>query len=94
MSMTIETPIAEPSETVLQEAERLINGPRRDAYGDVRESFDGVASGWSRIFGCEVTAEQVALAMVWLKVMREVNRHGRDNLVDIAGYAGLAEKLT
>ena len=81
------------TETVLQEADRLINGDRREAYGDVRQSFESVAVGWSQIFGASVTAEQVALAMVWLKVMREANAHKRDNLVDICGYAGLAALL-
>ena len=81
------------NESVLQEAERLINGPRRDAYGDVQSSFEAVARGWADIIGAPVTAEQVALCMVWLKVMREAHSPKRDNLVDICGYAGLAEKL-
>lgn len=80
-------------ETILQEADRLINGDRHEAYGDVRQSFEAVAAGWSALFRCTVTAEQVALAMVWLKVMREAHAHKRDNLVDIGGYAGLAAKL-
>ena len=79
--------------SVLQEAETLINGPRRDDYGDVRWSFEAVAKGWTEIIKAPVTAEQVALCMVWLKVMREVNAPKRDNLVDIAGYTGLVEKL-
>ena len=81
------------TESVLQEADRLINGDRREAYGDVRWSFEAVAAGWAQILKAPVTAEQVALCMVWLKVMREVNGPKRDNLVDICGYAGLAEKL-
>lgn len=80
-------------ETVLQEADRLINGDRREAYGDVRQRFESVAVGWTQIIGAPVSAQQVALAMVWLKVMREVNAHKRDNLVDIGGYTGLAAKL-
>lgn len=81
-------------ESVLAEADRVINGEKREAYGDVRQSFEAVAAGWSQLFGVTVTAEQVALAMVWLKVCREANRHQRDNLVDIAGYTGLAAQLT
>lgn len=81
------------SESVLQEADRIINGPRHDDYGDVRWSFEAVARGWSEIIRAPVTAEQVALCMVWLKVMREVNGHKRDNLTDAAGYIGLAARL-
>lgn len=80
-------------ESVLQEAERLINGDRRAEYGDVRKSFEDVATGWGLIIGTTVTAEQVALCMTWLKTMREVNKPKRDNLVDLCGYAGLAAKL-
>lgn len=81
------------NESILQEAERLINGDRADAYGDAKESFENVAKGWSVIFGKEVTGRQVGLAMTWLKMCRENNNHKRDNLVDLAGYAALIEKL-
>lgn len=80
-------------ETILQEADRLINGPRRESYGDVRPSFTAIGKGWAEIIGAPVTAEQVALCMAWLKVMREVANHKRDNLVDICGYVGLAAQL-
>ena len=80
-------------ESILLEADRLINGERRQDYGDVRKSFDDVATGWSLIIGAPVTATQVALCMTWLKTMREVNAHKRDNLVDLAGYVGLASQL-
>ena len=31
--------------------------------------------------------------MTWLKICRELNKHQKDNLVDIAGYAGVLEKV-
>lgn len=79
--------------SILTEAEAIINGPRRDAYGPVEESFGKIAEGWSVVFGVKVTPRQVAHAMIWLKVCRDLNKSGRDNLVDIAGYAGLAGRL-
>jgi hypothetical protein len=81
----------EPS--VLAEAEQIINGPRRDAYGDVAESFNRIASVWSAILKRPVTAREVALCMIGLKLCRESNSHGRDNLVDICGYAELANQV-
>lgn len=81
------------SESVLQEAERIINGPRRDAYGPVKDSFQKVADGWALILSHPVTAKQVALCMAWLKLMRETNKASRDNLVDMAGYTGLAAQI-
>jgi hypothetical protein len=84
-------PKAPPS--ILQEAEQIINGDRREAYGPVEESFKRIARGWEVIFGGPVSPRQVAHAMIWLKVCRDGNKPQRDCLVDIAGYAGLAEKL-
>ena len=78
---------------VLEEAGAIITGPRREAYGPVEQSFGAVASAWSSILGSEVTAREVALCMIALKVMRDANKPGRDNLVDICGYAALAEML-
>lgn len=83
----------EPAPSILQEAENLINGDRAESYGDAKENFENIAKGWSVLFGKEVTARQVGLAMAWLKICRENNNHKRDNLVDLAGYAALIERL-
>jgi hypothetical protein len=50
--------------SVLLEAERVINGPRRESYGAVQESFDRTACVWSAILKHEVTAREVALCMI------------------------------
>ena len=42
--------------------------------------------------GLEVTAREAMLCMVGVKMSREVHRHKRDNLVDIAGYAECIEQ--
>lgn len=80
-------------ETVLAEADRIIHGDRRATYGGVQESFTRIALIWGAILGQPVTATQVALCMVGLKLIREANKTQRDNLVDVAGYAGLAAIL-
>lgn len=79
--------------SILHEAEEIVNGPRRDAYGSAKESFDRIASVWSAVLKTPVTGHQVALCMIGLKLCREANKPGRDNLVDIAGYAELASKV-
>lgn len=79
-----------PEESILQEAERLINGEKRTDYGPVQESFQRIADGWSMILnGYNVTPKQIALCMIWLKISRELEKDKRDNWVDMAGYAGL-----
>lgn len=81
--------------SILDEAQELITHDRADAYGPPEEggSFGPIALGWSVILGTTVRPRDVALCMVWLKVVRDAHGYDRDNLVDIAGYAALAEYL-
>ena len=81
------------NQTVLEEANSIIYGDRQKAYGSVTINFGRIAKIWSAVLGIDVTAEQVGLCMVGVKMAREVNKPNRDNLVDIAGYAGTIEKL-
>ena len=80
-------------ETILEEAARVVDGPREKSYGPPNRSFERIAALWSQVLDIKVTPQQVGLCMVLLKVSRECNRHQRDNLVDIAGYARAMEKL-
>lgn len=79
--------------SILQEAEEIINGPRRDAYGDASKSFAKIARWWSDILRTDVSASQVAQCMIAFKLIREFNKSGRDNRVDIAGYTALLDKI-
>jgi len=80
-------------ESTLVEAERLINGERAESYGPAKESFTRIAALWSIVLGIEVKPEQVAMCMLTLKVGRWVVGQQRDSIVDIAGYAELADKI-
>ncbi|MFA6087427.1 DUF6378 domain-containing protein [Mucilaginibacter sp.] len=81
------------NENVLEEANRLIYGDRAKAYGPVTASFERIAKFWSTILDVPVTAEQVGLCMIALKMSRQISKAGRDNIVDIAGYAGCIAKM-
>lgn len=83
----------ETQESILQEAERIVNGDRNQDYGDMKTSFENIAKGWSVIAGKEISAHQVGLMMVWLKICRENNKPKRDNIVDIAGYAECLSRI-
>lgn len=83
----------EKAESVLQEAERIINGDRRADYGAAEESFDQIARLWSVVLGIEVDREQVALCMIMLKISRYLHGSQRDSVVDLCGYAGLLEVM-
>lgn len=63
-----------------------VTGPRQRDYAHPRINFQRIADLWTPILGTRVTPEQVALCMIQVKVAREMNRHTRDNLVDLIGY--------
>jgi hypothetical protein len=81
------------TETVLQEAERLINGDRQQTYGNTSESFDRIADLWGAYLNDNLTGLDVANLMILLKVSRTKGTFHRDSYVDIGGYAGLGEKI-
>jgi len=81
---------------ILEQAIELIadDGVRSQAYGTPEDNFNRIADGWSVIFDQHVTAEQVALAMAWLKIARLVgNAPTVDSYVDAAAYCALAGEL-
>lgn len=83
---------------ILSTAEKLINGDRADAYGHPKENFGRIAALWNAQLGKKLseplTAEDVAYALVQLKMSRLANTPGHeDSLVDVAGYIALAGEL-
>ncbi len=93
------TPAPQPAnwtqqpESVLQEAERLVNGDRQQSYGDAYESFARIAKLWSAYKGVKITPKDVASMMILMKVSRSVTSSKRDNWVDISGYAELGSQI-
>lgn len=75
----------EKKRTLLALAEDAIDD--RHKKNDIPErNFARIAKTWSAILDIEVTAEQVALMMIAMKVVREAYSHQLDNLVDVIGY--------
>lgn len=76
---------------ILQEARALITGDRNKQYGEPVANHTDIAAGWSVLLDADVTAEQVALCMAWLKMCRTKTSPGkRDSYVDGAGYIAIA----
>lgn len=74
----------------LEEALLITTGDRQNSYGHPIEDFGRTAGMWSALL-CNkllvpLTAEDVAMAMVCLKLSRQQNKPKHDNLVDMAGY--------
>jgi len=67
---------------------------RGENYGDVRQNHQRIADLWSVVFGQTVSPEQVAMAMVCLKIARlvETPQH-EDSWIDVAGYGACGSEI-
>jgi len=64
----------------------LVSGDRQNDYGHPLDDFTRAGKIWEAILGFPVTAEQVALCMVGVKIAREVHGQKLDNAIDGIGY--------
>ena len=87
----------EHKETVLEEAQRHIYGDRNGAYGHPLPNFqltvDLINARFADKLKTPFEAEDFAIIMILCKVARDANRYTRDNIVDIAGYAGCIQRI-
>ena len=84
---------------ILNTANNIINGARKDEYGDAFDSFDRIAGLWSSYLDHHITPVDVAQMMILMKVSRganvaKFNKIQEDSLVDIAGYSALAYQVS
>lgn len=78
----------------LEEAEKLINGPRAKEYGPAKFNHERIAKIWSVVLAREVTAEEVVACMIGVKLARLAETMGHDDSwVDIIGYAALGGEI-
>jgi len=90
---------------LLIEAHAVINGARKQTYGDGTNGMQGVADQWNLYirqkhdatngegFRLELSAEDVCWMMADLKKYRQMHKSKRDNVLDAAGYIGLIEQV-
>ena len=78
--------------TVPYEAQEIVLGARRYAYGHPLENFQRIADLWTAtlghklVDGQKIDVRDVAMAMIQVKIAREYNSPKRDNMVDVNGY--------
>jgi hypothetical protein len=75
------------SVSILQTAEQLVDGDRNADYGHPAVDLGRTSKIWSAILGSDVSAEQVALCMIGVKISRLCNAYKLDSVIDVAGYA-------
>lgn len=81
-------------DNILKEADAITSGSRQESYGKPEKCFQKIAELWNSYLGTKnITAHNVAMMMILLKVARESMNPKRDNLVDIAGYARCIEMM-
>ena len=72
-------------------AVELSTGPRNDSWGDPSIQHARIALAWSAILNREVTAQQVALCMAAMKLVRAAGRPQlADSYFDAIAYVGIA----
>ncbi len=75
-------------QTILEIADGFVHGDRAEDYGHPYWDFSRTAKAWNAMFGWQVEPEQVALAMILVKLSRLTNDPTkRDSIIDIGGYA-------
>ena len=88
-------------EEILRQAKELITGDRNDTHGDAYRNHAEIAEFWNIFLDkklqpmASITAEDVALMMVLMKISR--NSQGKksnlDNFIDMCGYAAIAGEI-
>jgi hypothetical protein len=79
---------------LVEEAMRTINHCRQSIYGPCEDSFQLIASYWNVYLDDDrITAQDVAMMMVLLKIAREKNQKTKDSVVDALGYLILYDSM-
>jgi hypothetical protein len=80
-------------EAMLLEAAKVVE-QRRQAYGDAAPLMAAVALRWSITLGQPVSAAQVVLCLIDLKLARLAHDPAHaDSILDVAGYAAVLQEV-
>jgi len=86
--------MSSPAEMFLKHVANII-AERSALYGDANTSMAAIATRWSVTLGHEITAAQVVLCLLDLKLARLARDPSHeDSAVDVCGYAALLHELT
>jgi len=82
----------------LDEAEKLINGPRAKEYGPAKMNHQRIADIWTILLknklDADITPQEVVACMVGVKLARLAEDITKDDSwVDIIGYAALGGEI-
>ena len=88
-------------EEILKKAKDLISGDRNETHGDAFQNHAEIAEFWNIFLDkklqpmANITAEDVALMMVLMKISRnnQGKKNNLDNFIDMCGYAAIAGEI-
>jgi len=88
-------------EEILAEASRIISKDRNLSHGDAFQNHAEIAEFWNIFLDkklqpmASITAEDVALMMILLKISRNTQgkKSNMDNFIDMCGYAAIAGEI-
>jgi hypothetical protein len=79
---------------MLEKAQSLCTADREQEYGDPKTNFTTIAKLWSVYLGKDLSAEQVGMCMMLVKVARQkFDKTNVENYIDIAGYAACVTEI-
>lgn len=88
------------TQSVLQEAHEIIYGDREQTYGHPAKNLTQIAALWTAFLqakegneGIVLSAADVAMLMMLVKMARQQHQFKRDNIVDMCGYAALLARI-
>lgn len=79
--------------TIAVDALRLVDEDRQEKYGNYDENLSRIAEMWSGFLGTDISAMDVALMMVLVKISRSKAGYARDNAVDGVAYFLIHDSL-
>ena len=77
----------------LDTAAKIVTGQRQMDYGDKYQNHENISKLWSAYLGNKVSAHDVAICMLLVKVARLKHRTTEDCYIDMAGYAAIAGEI-
>jgi len=81
---------------ILVTAGQLINGDRKEDYGDAYLNHMRIAEFWNNYLDHEIklTPTDVAMMMMLVKIARCIHAYKDDSFIDMCGYAALAGEMS
>ena len=77
----------------LDTAAKIVTGQRQHDYGDKYQNHENIARLWSAYLDYNISAHDVAICMLLVKVARLKHRPTTDCYIDMAGYAAIAGEI-